>query len=229
MEALPQIAGDSVRLLDDKEEVEALIALFEATAEKEGWQPGGQLRAHLNASTYFAAYVGDELAGGMQIVLPAPGEPFPFHAVWPEASAQAIEPCRVAHVAVLAIRAERRGHQRLFWPLLIELWRMCVRQCIQAIVIEATPPMLARYRRLGFELCVIGPLRSHWGEDCYLCRADATMVAGAVLTRAVRSPCFRSLVVQAMRPLVETSGAAAAGASECVGAADCAPVVSVPS
>lgn len=216
METLPQIIGASVRLLNDKDEVEALIALFEAIAEKEGWRPKDQLRAHQDASSYFGAYVGGELAGGMQIVMPAPGEPFPFHAVWPEASVQAHAPCRVAHVAVLAIKAERRGHQRLFWPLLIELWRMCVRQGVQAIMIEATPSMLARYRRLGFDLRVIGPLRPHWGEECYLCRADATLVAGAVLTRAVRSPAFRSLVSQAMRPFAATIGEAGAGAVDCV-------------
>ena len=218
METLPQIIDASVRLLNDKEEVEALIALFEAIAEKEGWQPGGQLRAHQNASTYFAAYVGEELAGGMQIVLPAPGEPFPFHAVWPDVQA----PCHTAHVAVLAVRPERRGHLRLFWPLLVELWRFCVAHRLESIVIEATPSMLARYRRLGFDLTVIGALRLHWGEACCLCRADATAVEGAVLTQAVRSPAFRTLVHQAMQPLAQ----AVHGGADI---SDCAQEAAVPS
>ena len=91
---------------------------------------------------------------------------------------------------------------------------------IEAIVIEATPPMLARYRRLGFDLTVIGELRPHWGEDCYLCQADATLVAGAMLRRAVRSPAFRAIVTEAMRPLAS---------SVCVANVDCAEDILVPS
>lgn len=60
---------------------ETMATFFERIAWQEGWQPGGHLRAHGNASIYFAAYVSGELAGGMQVVLPAPGEPFPFHDV----------------------------------------------------------------------------------------------------------------------------------------------------
>ena len=92
-----------------------MATFFERIARQEGWQPGGQLRAHGNASIYFAAYVDGELAGGMQVVLPAPGEPFPFHGVWPEVREAS---SRILHVAVLAVQPERRGHLRLFWPLL---------------------------------------------------------------------------------------------------------------
>ena len=199
-------------------EAEPLVTLFEAIACTEGWQPGGQLRAHRESSVYFGVSVAGELAGGMQVLRADAAGRFPFHAVWPEVVLEA--PCRTAHVCVLAIRPERRGHLRLFWPLLIELWRFCVARDIAAIVIEATPPMLARYRRLGFDLAVIGALRPHWGEDCYLCRADATMVAGAVLTRAVRSPAFRSLAIRAMRPLADASRA---------DNVDCAEAAAVPS
>ena len=157
------------------------------------------------------AYVGGELAGGMQVVLPNAAGMLPFQAVWPDV--EVIAPCRTAHVPILAIRPEFRGPLRLFWPLCAELWRLCAARGLDSIVIEATPQMLARYRRIGWSLDVIGGLRMHWGEECYLCQADVRAVAGTLLARALRSPGFRSLVCHAARPIRN---------------ADCAPSLALP-
>ena len=183
----------------DRGDVAALINLFEAIARQEGWQPGEQLRAHADHSTYFAAYVGGELAGGMQVVVPDTSGRLPFHAVWPDVEMGI--PARIAHVPILAIRPEFRGPLRLFWPLCVELWRFCALRGFDTIVIEATPAMLARYRRVGWGLEVIGDLRMHWGEECFLCRANVQAVAGTMLARSLRSSAFRTLVCQAMRPM----------------------------
>lgn len=183
---------------------EPLITMFEAIARKEGWQPGEQLRAHRDVSVYFGIYVEGELAGGMQVVLPDAAGRFPFHAVWPEAAVEV--PCRTAHVAVLAVRSELRGNLRLFWPLCVELWRFCVDRGIETLVLEATPAMRARYCRLGWPLRQIGETRTHWGEPCVLTAMNVQAVGGAMLTRAVRSPAFRTLILEAMRPLAEHSG-----------------------
>ena len=59
----------------------------------------------------------------------------------------------------------------------MELWRSCEAQGITELWLEATPPTLAVYRRLGFPLKVVGELRTHWGEDCYLCRMGVAEVA----------------------------------------------------
>lgn len=202
MKPMPETVCDGVYLLGSQSEAEALIDLFEAIARQEGWQPGEHLRTHSEQSAYFAAYVGGEVAGGMQVVVPDTQGRLPFQAVWPEVVLDA--PCRTAHVPILAIRPQFRGPLRLFWPLCVELWRFCAVHNLDTIVIEATPSMLARYRRIGWTLDVVGELRMHWGEACYLCRADVQAVAGAILLRAVRSSAFRTLVLQAMRPLGDT-------------------------
>ena len=108
--------------------MEALIALFEAIAQEEGWQPGEQLRAHQDALCLLRrVHVDGTLAGGMQVTVAGWGkDSLPFQAVWPDADASA--PCRTAHVPILAIRPEFRGPLRLFWPLCVELWRFCTVQ-----------------------------------------------------------------------------------------------------
>ena len=142
----------------------------------------------------------------MQVVLPDAAGRFPFHAVWPEAAVEV--PCRAAHVAVLAVRAELRGNLRLFWPLCVELWRFCISREIETLVLEATPAMRDRYCRLGWPLRQIGETRTHWGEPCVLTAMSVQAVGGAMLTRAVRSPAFRTLILEAMRPLADRADCA---------------------
>ena len=189
-------------------QIEPLLRLFEEIAQEEGWQPGEQLRASQDTSHYFAVYAGNVLAGGMQLALPQKDQPFAFQSVWPDVRLDAAE--QTAHVAVLAIHPAFRGHRRLFWPLCVELWRCCVLHGVTRIVIEATPSMLARYRRIGFDLDIVGDLRLHWGEECYLCQAQVQAVAGSMLMRSLRSPMYRALVSQAMRTARE-SGCGQAG------------------
>ena len=65
---------------------------------------------------------------------------------------------------------------------------------------EATPATLKLYQRLGWPLEIIGDLRPHWGEGCYLCRMDVQDVAAALALKAQKSQTYRLLVEQAYRP-----------------------------
>ena len=69
-------------------------------------------------------------------------------------------------------------------------------------MLEATPSTLRLYRRLGWPLEVVGELRMHWGEECYLCRMDVQEVAAALAAKARKSDTYRVLVEQAhqLRP-----------------------------
>ena len=138
----------------------------------------------------------------MQLALPQENQPFAFQSVWPEVRLDVAG--QTAHVAVLAIHPDFRGYRRLFWPLCVQLWRCCVLHGVTRIVIEATPSMLARYRRIGFDLDIVGDLRLHWGEECYLCQANVQAVAGTMLMRSLRSPMYRALVSHAMRTARES-------------------------
>jgi hypothetical protein len=177
-------------------EIEGLLDLFERVSAEEGWQPEGQLRAERPGALYLAITVGGELAGGLQIVPPDRAGCLPYLAVWPET----VVPGRPAHATVLAVTRRHRGRPALFWLLCSEAWRLCVLEGIDCLVIEVTPGMLERYRRVGWPLEIIGDLRMHWGEECYLCRMDVCTLAGTMLVRALRSPMYRGLVSRAIRP-----------------------------
>lgn len=184
-------------------EVDALIEFFARIAAELSWQPGDQLGVYQDAALHLAVWVGEELAGGLQVVMGAGEAGMPYRRVWPEAGR---DETATAHVTILALEKRFRGQPGLFGPLCVELWRCCRAANVERIVIEATPPTLRLYRRLGWPLKIIGGLRPHWGEECYLCAMGVREVADALAARAERASSYRVLVDQAHRgPLVRAA------------------------
>ncbi len=177
--------------------VEALVQVFEQIARDLGWQPGSAIRDCRDVAEHLAVMDGGTVAGGMQVVHGEDCPALPYRSVWPDV--KVAEPAATAHITILALRPEYRGRAGLFWPLCVELWRRCRTRRVQTILLEATPPTLRLYRRLGWPLEIIGGLRAHWGEDCYLCRMDVGHVADALAAKARRSASYRRLVEQAHR------------------------------
>ncbi len=199
METLYQ-SEDAVRImrLTSPAEVTELRVALERIAAELSWQPGDQLRAYQDAALHLAVRVGGELAGGLQVVMGVGEAGLPFRRVWPEAE---VAGAATAHVTILALEKQYRGRPGLFGPLCVELWRCCTNRDTEQIVIEATPPTLRLYRRLGWPLRIIGELRLHWGEECYLCSMGVHEVADALAGRAERARSYRVLVDQAHRRL----------------------------
>ena len=123
------------------------------------------------------------------------GAGFRSRTVWPEVELG--DETGAAHVTILALKEAYRGRCGLFWPLCVELWRLCRRQDVRTLLLEATPPTLRLYRRLGWPLEIVGDLRRHWGEDCYLCGMDVRAVAETLTEKALRAETYRDLVAQA--------------------------------
>lgn len=178
-----------------------VIQLFEGIARAEGWQPGDQLRAHLDRSTYFGVFDGDRLVGGLQLVTPDEAGEVPTHQIWPELPTLDTT-TGTLHAAVLAVLPEYRGKDSgaAFWQLGSSLWRYCVENQVKTIWLEATPKMLRCYRLLGWPLVVIGELREHWGEPCYPCSLSVREVAGSLAERALVSTTYRSIFTAALQP-----------------------------
>jgi ribosomal protein S18 acetylase RimI-like enzyme len=202
--------ASSVRRLCGTEDAEPLLCLFEELARAEGWQPGGELRAYVPRSVYFALYVqtdgGEELAGGLQLVRPDAAHSevvLPCQKVWPEQHVSGdVEREKIAHVAMLALRPAYRGAVGegdipLFWDLGVALWRFCTEEGIQTLWLEVTPRTLSCYRRLGWPLVVRGPLRKHWGEDCFLTTLDVEEVGESVKSKAAFSPAYQRILARA--------------------------------
>lgn len=183
-----------VTLTKDRE-VGNLIQLFETIAQEEGWQPGEQLRAYQQQALHLGVMMDGTLVGGLQALPGRSIQPLPCQVLWPDASLPDL--AHTLHITMMALAKHQRGHARLFWPLCVELWRHCDCQDIHTLLLEATPPTLHIYRRLGWPLEVIGELRPHWGEDCFLCQMGVQQVAEALTQKAEYVPSYRALLQQA--------------------------------
>lgn len=186
-----------VELAKTEQDRQSLRLLFQEIAQEQGWQSGDWLECEQTGANYLGLKVDGQWVGGLQMVLPDTLGRLPYSAVWPEVRLERSR--QTGHVTVLGLLPEYRGTPAFFWSLCVELWRMCQKAGIEAVVLEATSPMLARYRKLGWQLEEIGSLRMHWGEPCVLAQMEFDRVAVSMVKRAMRSPAYRALVTQAVR------------------------------
>lgn len=195
-------ASPRIRLCADlwgrPEEASLLVAMLEQIAAELSWQPGEQLRNYVAEAVHFAAYIDGALAGGLQLVPAAGCITLPWERVWPDVRLPRRN--ETAHISILAVKREYRGTGGLLWPLCAAMWRYCVARRIADISLEVTPDTYRLYRRLGWPLEIVGDLRTHWGEDCYLCRMGVAEVAGAMLMKAPRSTVYRDVVAMMSLP-----------------------------
>lgn len=195
METLYQSEDASrIVLLTRPAEVDVFVAALERIAAELSWQPGEQVRACAAHAMHMAVLIGDELAGGMQVVAEGRNSILPCRRVWPEVETADA----TVHVTIMALEKAYRG-PGLFWPLCVELWRWCDAKGIGTILMEATPTTLRVYRRMGWPLEIVGDLRAHWGEECYLCRTGVRQMEEAIVARARRSGAYRAFVEQGHR------------------------------
>ncbi|WP_119324950.1 N-acyl amino acid synthase FeeM domain-containing protein [Capsulimonas corticalis] len=188
-------AQTSVATLSAPQDVDEIVRLFERLAAEEGWEPGDNLRIDRHRSVYFAGRSDHELAGGLQMVLGDGSNALPSQRVWPEIDLSGRSD--VAHVVILALRPEYRARHGLFWNICVEMWKYCVARGVSEIWIEATPKTLRLYRRIGWPLEIVGDLRMHWDEPCFLCRMGTDEVAAALTSKAERSAAYKAVVDQA--------------------------------
>ena len=159
-------------------------------------------------SVYFAAADNCVIVGGLQLVVANGSDPLPSQYVWPEINLSSRTD--VAHALILAINREYRGAFGLFEALTVEMWRYCVTAGITELWHEATPSTLRLYRRIGWPLEIVGDLRMHWGEDCYLCRMRTAEVAGNMAARAIRSQSHKDMLAMMIRSVDAPEVAASA-------------------
>lgn len=198
MQTLYQVTDRvSVVRLSGTDEADCLIRLLEQIADEQAWQMGNGLRVCQATAEHLAITVDGTIIGGLQAVSGTTGGPLPHRHVWPDVDVS--DSGHALHVTMMALDRQHRGHAFLFWPLCVELWRWCVREGVETILLECTPPTLRVYRRLGWPLEIVGDLRPHWGEECYLCRNSVRQVAEAITARATRSETYKALVQQGRR------------------------------
>ena len=189
-------AGDTVVSVLSPRQAEPLLALFESVARQESWQPGGQIRAYREHSVYFATSVGEELAGGLHLVLGGT-DVLPVLTVWPELCLQRRKD--VADVALVALTPSLRARHDLLWQLFLTMWRWCADNDIAELWAEIPVANLPLYNRLGWNLYVAGPERLHWGEVCYPCRVGIGELEDGFAKMARTSAAYRRRLEQARK------------------------------
>lgn len=170
-----------VKLLEGPEQRDTLLALFAQTAREQAWQPEAQLRAYQEHSVYFGAYVGDDLAGGLHLVLGGT-DCLPVLTVWPELYLRGRQD--VADVALVAVLPPYRAGYDLLWRLFVAMWRWCAMHGIAELWAEVPVSRLRLYNRLGWNLHVVGPTRLHWGEACCPCQVGIRELEDSFAARA---------------------------------------------
>jgi len=189
--------GEEIQLLSGSAETEELRRLFAQIADEQGWQPGVQLQTLGSTSVYLALRLGGEIIGGLQLVRSDNEFELPCLGIWPEINLDG--QTDIAHIRILALSRQYRGKGDLFWLLCVELWRYCAASGISQLYLEVTPPTLRVYRRIGWPLQIVGDLRSHWGEECYLCSMRVGELADICMSRAQTSALYRRIVCQGLR------------------------------
>lgn len=189
----------SVLLPRNIEGIEEIIRLFETIAQEENWQPGNQLRAYPNSSTYFGLENENikKIIGGLQLVSGGSNEGMPCLTVWPELNL--FDRTDVGDIALLALDKEHRGDEKLFWYMCVEMWRYCKSAQLNNLYAEVTPRNLRIYNRIGWPLKPVGPLRIHWGEECYPCHMTTDEVEQSINIKASKNREYQKIITQAYR------------------------------
>lgn len=191
-------SGDEVfaRLLASRIEIDEAQALFERVAAEMGWrrEPASPRRG---APYVFASYVGDRLAGAIEVRLPGASGRLPILDTWPELRLDRFDPH--AELVLLALHPDFRGSAACLWTLCVEMWKHCRNIGLRTLLMEVPPRNVRIYRRLGWPVEVIGSERLHWGEPCFPCSLCLDAVAAAVLEKADRLPELHFIRKQALR------------------------------
>ena len=197
MQTLYEGPGDTrISQLTGTDEIDNLLTQLERIAAELSWQPGDQIRAGATDASHLVGVVENRVAGGLQVIVENEAVSLPCRKVWPEVQTGQGP---AAHVTILALEREYRGRPGLFWPLCVELWRWCQAGGVATLMLEATPATMRVYQRMGWPLEIVGDLRLHWGENCYLCRSGIRQMEDAIALRAQQSALYRGFIKQACR------------------------------
>lgn len=142
------------------DETRPLIALMYAVADERGWTVERHLDDYLEHSVFFAARRGDELLGGIKLVLGNP-DGLPVNEGWPETNL--VGRTDVADLSLLAMRREDRGNFFVMGSLCAAMWRYCLDHGVRELWAELPVRNFGIYRRFGFPFEKMGEPRIYWG------------------------------------------------------------------
>jgi hypothetical protein len=178
-------------------EREALLCLFHRVAHEKGWRPGEDVGRETAHSWFIAAELNGGLVGGIEVRQRDEAGTLPIYCTWPELIPAVTLP--TAELVLLALTPNARGNRTLLWMLCVEMWRECLALGLKQLLVAVPLPNYRVYRRLGWDLEIVGPERFHWGEPCLPCLMDLSATGVAVLALAGRDASLHFVADQALR------------------------------
>jgi N-acyl-L-homoserine lactone synthetase len=167
-----------VRIATSADEIQAVFQLRHEIVIEMGWRDeedlaaGGRERDEYDASALqLAAWDGDVLAGTLRVVLPEEGRLLPIE----EAYDLVVEPegLVVEIGRVIVAHPYRGGDHRVLGALSGSAWMQMRAGGFEWVSAAATAEIVELFRRLGFEVDVLGEPRNYWGEERYPIRMGA--------------------------------------------------------
>jgi N-acyl-L-homoserine lactone synthetase len=169
--------GIAFRVAERNAEREAYYRLRYEVIQERGWAAADDLPGEQESdaaderATHLLAWDGPTLAAGVRLVFPAEGRPLPTE----ETFGIVVQPAgRVGNVDRVAIaKPYRGGDGRLFRALLGHTWLEMRRHDITVWAGIQSAVVIRLYRRMGFEVRVLGRSKTLWGQARYPIRFEA--------------------------------------------------------
>ena len=171
-QAIGWVAPIRFSLAQSEPERDAVYRMRYDTVIERGWMqpadlPDGRERdAYDDRAAHILAWDGAVLAASCRLVFAEPGLQLPTE----QAFDLQIEPR--GHVVdagrFVVARAYNDREQRMFAALLARGWlEVRARGFSNVCAAFASPAMIRLYRRMGFQITLLGPPRHYWGRDRY--------------------------------------------------------------
>jgi len=169
------IRYDVTRTMDEREEVFRLR--YRAVIER-GWAtpqdlPNGLERdADDERAVLIGAWNGADAVAAARMIFPEPGQRLPVESLFD----LVVEPAgHVVHVDRITVaRSAGDRASRLLIGLIARCWLEMRARGYHVWAGIDSPGSLRLYRRLGFEMTVLGPPRRYWSEERFPVRFDPT-------------------------------------------------------
>jgi N-acyl-L-homoserine lactone synthetase len=152
------------------EELEAVFRLRYRISVDRGWirpedMPDGLERDEYDDehAVQIAGWDGSALAATARVVYPVKGRPLPTETAF----GLVAEPVRrvVDAGRLIVAPGYRDGEHRVLGGLAATIWLAMASRGFRWAVVAISQPMIELCRALGFDVQVLGPSRSYWGED----------------------------------------------------------------
>lgn len=162
------ITGIEIRQVSGKDDIHAILRLFEQVCGENNWVMDDCLQKFLSSSVFWAAYHSGELIAAVQLVIDSPvGIPATQEHAWPDILVHKSDGMSSAEIAMVAVQKEYRGASLLFISLYSHAYIYCRQNGITHLYGILNKQNLRLYRLIGMEYRQIGQEKLYWNDPSF--------------------------------------------------------------